>query len=457
MKLKDLALSRYRFCARKTLKNNEDFLWEKFSRLLREKVNSIGGSENTLQKKIERKSPQSGYFVPLINSKDSSNEESGVVFYQGFYRTLISGIFLDVYILQEWIGLSKQFTTVSQLSKTADKLDPQFNSETKIESELPAECFCYFSEFPEAGLIDRKIFFTLLKTENFFAVELDYAHFAVSFAGERATAVIISKNFAAPEAKQNATKLFDELLREYFLSFAKVIFETNNIKALNAQSARQILLEYLDWYKANPPRSLREIEEANRDLTRYRVDLAEGVKSTEVHLHTMEINIGNAERVLDNPLLRPKKEVLGEILIKPLKLQAEQIRVDLTYLDIYEEKAKIVGEEIANLSNLQAGIWGRKMTWLFGLLSLLGAFQLFSDFQNWSNLWAKTAILATIIFIPILIIFGRDIKNRFINSSKEKFQPTVNKQLSPNIKKTLPPPAQIEPVQKIKKKVIKNK
>jgi len=256
---------------------------------------------------------------------------------------------------------------------------------------------------------------------------LDFAHFAIDFAGEKATAAIISKNFAGAEAKKKATKLFDELLREYFLSFAKITFEAKNINALNAKLARRTLLEYLDWFEKNQPRSLREIESANRDLTRYRVDLAEKVKAVEVHLHTMEINIGNAGKILDNPLLRQKKEDLQVMLVKPLELRAEQVRADLGYLKIDEEKARIIGEEIANLSNLQAGIWGRKLAWLFGLLSLIGVLQLFSAFQNWGNHWAKIAILALIILTPILILSGRDIKNRLFNTSKAKFRPTKNR------------------------------
>ncbi len=136
---------------------------------------------------------------------------------------------------------------------------------------------------------------------------------------------------------------------------------------------------------------MSEIENANRDLTKYRVDLAEKIKITENHLHTIEINIGNAERILDNPLLQPKKDDLRKMLIKPLASQAEQIKADITYLKIDEEKAKIIGEEIANLSNLQAGIYGRKLAWLFGLLTLIGAFQLFPEFQNWGNSLGKNS------------------------------------------------------------------
>ncbi len=461
MKLQDLALSRYRFCARKTLKDDEESLWKKFESLLVETVKNIGGLENTSQKSIERKTPKSGYFVPIITSKESSqkDDESGVVFYNEFYRTLISGIFLDVYVLQEWIGLAKEFTSVSQLPTTAEKLKKQILEYAKIESELPAECFCYFTEFPESATDTKEIFSTLLETENFSAIELDYAHFAIDLADEKAVAVIISKNFAEAEAKKKATKLFDELLREYFLSYAKIAFETKNIKSLNAKSARQILVQYLDWFEKNQPKSLSEIENATRDLTRYRVDLAEKVKAIEVHLHTIEINIGNAEKILDNPLLRQKKDDLRRMLIKPLALQAEQIKVDLTYLNIDEEKAKIIGEEIANLSNLQAGIYGRKLAWLFGLLTLIGALQLFPEFQTWQNLWAKIAILAAIIFTPILILFGRDIKDRIFNTSKDKFQPIENKKIArQKTKGELPPmSAQDEIAHKAYEKEIKNK
>lgn len=427
MKLQDLALSRYRFCARKTLKDDEQFLWENFARLLSENVKNIGGLEKTSQKSIERKSAQSGYFVPILASK---NDESAVVLYDGFYRTLTAGIFLDVYVLQEWIGLAQKFTNVSQLKKAAEKLKPQIWNYAKLESELPAECFCYFTEFSDSNFDTNEVFSALLETENFSAVELDYAHFAVNFSDETTVAVVISKNFAEPEAKRKATKLFDELLREYFLSLAKVAFETKNVETSDAKSARQILLEYLDWFEKNPPKTLGEIENANRDLTKYRVDLAEKIKAVEVHLHTIEINIRNAEKILDNSLLRQKKDELRQILISPLELLAEQIKADLTYLNIYEEKAKIIGEEIANLSNLQAGIYGRKLAWLFGLLALIGAFQLFKEFQEDLNIWVKIAILVVIILAPILIMFGRELKNGIFSSSKNTFQPTEHKRLS---------------------------
>lgn len=430
MKLQDLALSRYRFCARKTLKDAEETLWEDFAHLLSENVKNIGGFENTSQKKLERKVPKSGHFVPLLTSADNSKDsQSAVVLHNEFYRTLSAGIFLDVYVLQEWIGVSQKFTNISQLLKAAEKLKPQIWNYEKPDSELPAECFCYFTEFTESTFEPAIILSALLETDNFSAIELDFAHFAISFDDEKTVAAIISKNFAEPQAKQKASKMFDELLREYFLSSAKVVFEAQNIKNLEAKSTRQVLLEYLDWFEKNPPKTLSEIEKANRDLTKYRVNLAEKIKAVEIHLHTIEINIRNAEKILDNSLLRQKKDDLRQILIVPLGLQAEQIRADLTYLNIYEEKAKIIGEEIANLANLQAGIYGRKLAWLFGLLALIGAFQLFPEFQNWENYWLKIVILAVTIFTPILIMFGREIKDGIFNSSKNTFQPIEHKRL----------------------------
>jgi len=194
MKLEDLALSRYRFCAKKTLNDDENFLWKKFESLLFETVGKIGGLENTSQKSIEQKTSKSGYFVPIITSKKSSkkDDKSNIVHYNGFYRTLISGIFLDVYVLQEWIGLAGEIPDVSQLPTTAEKLKKQIYLYTRIESELPAECFCYFTEFPESASETKEIFTKLLETEKFLAVELDYAHFAICFADEKAVAVIIS-------------------------------------------------------------------------------------------------------------------------------------------------------------------------------------------------------------------------------------------------------------------------
>ena len=457
MKLEDLALTRYRFCARTTLKNDEISLWAKFENLLKNDVEEIGGFRNTFQKSIEQKAAKIGHFVPILISKNDKG--SDIVFFNEFHRTLISGIYLDVYTLQNSIGLAGELTDVSQLSTKAEKLKKQFGSYSKIGSELPAECFCYFTEFPESNADTEEIFSTLLETENSSAVELDYAHFAVDFSDEKMVAVIISKNFAGAEAKKQATKLYDELLREYFLSLTKIDFETKNINSIDAKSARQTLLDYLAWVERNPPKSLSEIESANRNLTGYRVDLAENVKAIEVHLHTIEINIGNAEKILDNPLLRQKKDDLRKMLINPLQSQAEQIKVDLTYLNIYEEKAKIIGEEIANLSNLQAGIYGRKLAWLFGTLTLIGALQLFPEFQNWQLLWAKIAILAAIVFTPILILFGRDIKDKFSDSSKDKFQPTENKQIAEqNARGELPPmSAQDEIAQMAREKVTENK
>lgn len=431
MKIQDLALSRYRFCARKTLKDREETLWNEFAGLLSENVKNIGGLENTLQKELVRKAPKSGHFVPILTSNDNSqNEQSAVILYDGFYRTLTAGIFLDVYVLQEWVGLSQKFANISNLLKAAEKLKPQIWNYVKLESELPAECFCYFTEFPESNFDPQKIFSALLETENFTTVELDYAHIAFNFTDEKIIAVIISKNFAAEEAKQKSIKLFEEQLREYFLSFAKVAFEVQNIGNLEAKAARQVLLEYLDWFEKNPPKTLSEIENANRDLTKYRVNLAEKIKAVEIHLHTIAINIRNAEKILDNFLLRQKKEELRQILISPLELQVEQIKADLTYFNIYEEKAKIIGDEIANLSNLQAGIYGRRLAWLFGLLALIGAFQLFPEFQNWENYWLKIVILAITILAPIVIMFGRELKNGVFNSSKNVFQPSEHKHLS---------------------------
>ncbi len=148
-------------------------------------------------------------------------------------------------MLQQWVGLVKKITKVSDLAAIAEKLKEQIYDYTKIETELPAKCFCYFTEFQTSETDTKEIFSTLLKTENFSAVELDFAHFAIDFGEEKAVAAIISKNFADAKALDNATKLFDVLLREYFLSFAKVDFETENINALDAKSARQNLLVIL--------------------------------------------------------------------------------------------------------------------------------------------------------------------------------------------------------------------
>jgi len=95
MNAQDLALSRYRFCARITLKDDEEFLWKNFKGQLVETVRQIGGLENTSQKSIKPQTSQSGYFVPIITSQASSEKdnESGVIYHNGFYRTLISAFF----------------------------------------------------------------------------------------------------------------------------------------------------------------------------------------------------------------------------------------------------------------------------------------------------------------------------------------------------------------------------
>ncbi len=50
MKLNDLQLSRYRFCAEKTRNDDEDFLWKSLSQNLKWQSRKSAGLDNTSQK-----------------------------------------------------------------------------------------------------------------------------------------------------------------------------------------------------------------------------------------------------------------------------------------------------------------------------------------------------------------------------------------------------------------------
>jgi hypothetical protein len=198
-------------------------------------------------------------------------------------------------------------------------------------------------------------------TNYFTQIELRHSFFAINIQESRAEAVIISKTFEAGEAKDKASKLFDVLLQEYFLSFAKVVNEVESIGRLNVLSSRKRLADYIHFLNQHHLATLAEIEKANQTLSRYRAELAEKTQKVETHLHTIAVNVGNTERLLDNPLWREKREELHPVLVEPLQYKIEQLKADLTYARISEDIGRIKGEEIANDTNLKSASYGLKL------------------------------------------------------------------------------------------------
>lgn len=467
IKLKDLQLSRYRFFLYQDFEGDEKKLvnfWNSFESVLKDAVERIGGFVNTAQGKIERKFAKSGFFVPIISHKVDG--DNGYVFHENFYRTLDSGILHDVYSLQGWVGISEAFTDADKIKQETEKLEIEVNKSTKFEGEIPQEnkkietednkpkkieeefplnCYCFWSEIEKKRDIDelgiKEIFTLLLKTENYKQIELDFAHFAfsVDFDERKAVAAILVKNYAPQEPKSKAVILLDILLHEYFLSLVKVDSESTIISELGTIETRKELIKNLDKYKTYQLKTLSEIETTNRELNDLRADLGEKIKQSEAHLHTIDINIDNAKEVLKNEFLVDKYDQFSEILIAPMVSVSNQKKADLTYHKIYEEKGKVIAEEVANLTNLQSSIYSRKLAWLFGLLALVGVLQLFEEFQSYT-LWERIAILIAVVVLPMIALFWRDIwlgiKSLF-RKIRRKLKATEIKQISTTNSKQL--------------------
>lgn len=436
MKLNDLELNRYDFFARATQHNNdEEELWEQFKSRLESTVESIGGWENTSQKHLARPISRPGYFVPIATTKQGTSE---LVFHDGYFRKLISGVFLDVYVLQERIGLEASFERADRLSEVAQLIKVRLPQHSIASTQFPTECLCYFTESKEELGNPHEIIELLLGTDDFHQIELRHAFFGITIEEERADAVIISKTFEGREAKDKASKMFDVLLREYFLSFAKVVNEVESIERQNVLSSRKRLADYIHFLDRHHPETLAEIEKANQVLSGCQAELAEQTQKVEAHLHTIAVNVGNAERLLDNSLWREKREELHQALIKPLQYKIEQLKANLTYARISEDLGRIKGEEIANETNLKSASYGRKLAWIFGSLTLIGALQLFPTFVNWDETFVKALLLGLIILIPIWVAFAEDIRSYFFARDNEAFEPTEN-ELPQRLRRELPP------------------
>jgi hypothetical protein len=458
-KLSFLQLSRYRYFHCKDTNGDEDKHWQSFKAELTEHIKKIGGYANASASEIKREYAKSGFYVPIISHKTGKS----YVEHNGFYRTLDSGIFHDVYAMQGWVGVTSKFVNSAALKKAAESLEDE--SEFEIgESEFPCDCRCYWSEINNADDIDEKgikeVLSLLLKSDFYNYIELDFAHFAftVDFEKQSSAAVILTKNYV-DSAKDTAAKLLNKLLYEYFLSVAKVDSETRIISELKTLETRQAVVALLAKYKSHPPKTLSQIENANRELNDIRADLGEKIKDIERHLHTIEINIGNAKEIIRSDILANNTEELSKVLISPLETIFNQKKANLTYHKIIEEKAKVISEEVANLSNLQAGIYGRKLAWVFGLLALVGVLQLFPEFQQKITLWQRIAILIVVVLIPFVVLFRRDIWQGFrqIFNKNEQLSEQAETNLTTNSKQLPSMSAEFEMPQTKEKETVETK
>jgi len=438
MRLMDLEFNCYHFYARKTQFNNEESsLWKEFEPHLQSAVDKIGGIRNISQETIVNPTPRHGFFVPIATSQRGQSEFIEI---DGYHRKLISGVYLDVYIIQERVAVEAEIQSLETLRETTADLVSKLPQNPESSIRYAAESFCYFSELEQIDEQPGEIFEELLKTKDYGHVELSHCFYAIILGENRADAVILSKNYAGQEAKNNASKMLDVLLQEYFLSFAKIVNEVISIDEVGASSTRENLTVYLYELAEKPPKTLSAIEKANRKLSQLRAELAGQIQTIESHLHTILINIRNAEKILDNSLLEEKKEELHKIMVKPLDSKSEQIQSNLGYLKITAEISKIKAEEIANLSTLQAGIWGRKITLLFGFLSVLGLLQVFPENQSPADFWNKAGILVVLASLMILVIFGREFLGNIFKTTKEETRtPKEKESIKYNSKPALAP------------------
>ncbi|MBS1796073.1 MAG: hypothetical protein JSS81_19635 [Acidobacteria bacterium] len=467
MSLKDIELKRYRNFLRKESDSDaekEEKLWREFKTVLENSVRFLDPSQseinealkNTIEKKIERKGAKKNKFVRILKSGkrslsgDSGTKENAYVKFDGYERTLLAGIWLDAYLLNE--SVYQKINNGTSLKDTAEKLKTLLPTHKYLPNKFPVDGFCYFveSENPEN---DKNEIFADLLGDNYREIDLHHSFLAVNLDDDRPTVVIVPNDKEIPQLHHSSSKLFGEVIQEYFLSFAKVVNETELTKRTKNGENFKNLKKCLDRINENPPKSLGQIEKENRELTNNRTNFAEDIFKIERNIHTADINIYNAEDFLNHSLLRSEKEKLAAVLVRPLKHKLEQARADLAYLKLIEEKAKINAEEISNLSNLQAGIYARKLAWFFGILTLIGTLQLFKNFTEWTSFeqlnwigWEvvllKTAILIGVVLTAGLIIFKKDFIE-FRGLSKDKIPQT--KTASPD-KQTVPgSPAGLNP------------
>ena len=429
MRITDIELTRYRSFLAHMLSadKREDECWREFREILKtsagylrtdedpqsEKASEIPGLENTVERELKRKDSQKRKINRILKSGTETSSYIGI---GDIERRLYAASYLDVYLLNE----SVYKNCGQSLAKVAEELKDELPQYSKCGTCLPVDSFSFFVETRAVETNKSKIFEELLDRQ-YVELDLEFAYLAVRLDHHEVSTVIVPKGNKKSKNHALASYLFNELMQEYFLSVAKIANERNLIKEIDPEVSRDDLLQLIAWLNERPLQTIAQIEYANRTLSTYRAVLGENITEIKRHEHTIDLNIGNAAGLTDYAIWSNHKEELTEKLIAPLRHESDQIKANLRYLELFAKLAEIKLAEIGNLSNLQAGIYGRKLAMYFGFLALIGVFQLFKQFMDWDDTGGKILILGAVIVLPFWALFARDIKDYFFGI--EKFNP----------------------------------
>ena len=423
MKLRDVSLSSTEFFLRKTESSTQDSkkaFWEDFKQIIGCLEKEVEGNTHgqTNYSTLEEAPFRQGQITPILSSpwiKKKSNK---------FLRRFISRVFLDVFSLQIFLCRFGETTIKNLDNVNRQLLDELSILKEKINRErcrtretqnnrLKSECLCYWVEFPDDADIEinaERVFTIVFESNAFQEIDFSFARIAFIEVKDELKFCLLVKDVS------NSTIFFNDLLPEYFLSWAKVRNEESLLKQKAIESARANLNDLLEQSKHQKLPSLSEIEDMNFKLSGARTAFAEKFLDMQFHLRTLEINISNAEKLLNRQLLHERKELLTELWIKPLKLVAEQTSAYLSYYQIILEKSRITSEKIATETNLKSAIYSRRLAFLFGLFSLIGILQLFPDSFGKMPDHKKIIILSITILIFSIVAFISEIKNWFTKS-----------------------------------------
>lgn len=346
---------------------------------------------------------------------------------ENLVRKFIARSLYDVYSLQTSIGRGGEFT-VAEIARVIKEL-PSFEPAGR-DGLLPGRCATVLLELVEEiehyalEEIFRAAFQGLgYEQPRFRELDLGYARAAVLKSSENLADAVWAVVPASAVRLNRASELVDDVLPEYFLSWAKIAHEReaaahDTAAAKEVQAALQKFLGEQEL-EQKVPGSLQRMEEASEQLANFRTALATAVARGRRHLHTMGLNIGNAERLLEDSLLHTRQEELRGLLVKPLELPRLQLEADLSYYEIELTKGQMVNEKLKDITQIRNAVWGRLLTALFGLLSLLGILQLFPDFAGLQKRWKIPFLAGLGLFIFLGLAFFPKIRRRLRRPPKK--------------------------------------
>ena len=416
MKLKDVSLNYFCFYLHDKPDDNEkpgikdsDFLV-----ILNEAVKEIGGWLRTRQQIKPKVLRQKGGILLLANTIGGWVKCCDL-----FHRKVISRSRLDVFILQTGI-LKECVFDDSKLEEAIQNLPKFVLPEEKHSFKSVCRCiFIELEDYKNSGSLDKVFkdaFKGLVGGEPLFRqIDLGFARVAIleNDPGNSHRAIWAIIPIGDQEIVNKATTFVDDILYQYFLAFAKVRNESETVQTALDEAVlfRSELAGYLRDSLTKTPASLLAMEKAQEKLSDLRINLATEMTTARKHINTININIGNAEKLLESAYLNKNKEELDKLLLNPLRLVREQIEADLSYCEIDLNKGNLTNEKLEDITQIRLAQWSRKATLFFGLLSAVGILQLFpKEFADNDNLafvfsweaffykpfWVKFAVISYI-------------------------------------------------------------